>query len=233
MGWKEGTAKLPHRASTSRDNRLGESGSPNDQTGIVDLWDHSPCNCRIRLQLGLAPWLQSQNGWLVRFGRKPDAPVTTRLTQNSKRQAKGSPPKLPYKKMPFQQNVCVVCGQPIESCHRFCAECAVKNSTASLIAGARLGRVAAQSSRAKARRNETKRRNDMAQSNWHPSDQPAWLTDEVYSKQIQPRLNKPTLSQIASAIGVSIPYASDIRKGRRRPHPRHWKALANLVGATG
>jgi len=27
---------------------------------------------------------------------------------------------------------------------------------------------------------------------------------------------------------VLIPYASDIRKGRRQPHPRHWKALAKL-----
>ena len=27
----------------------------------------------------------------------------------------------------------------------------------------------------------------------------------------------------------SIPYASDIRRGRRRSHPRHWKVLAELV----
>jgi transcriptional regulator with XRE-family HTH domain len=38
------------------------------------------------------------------------------------------------------------------------------------------------------------------------------------------------LSQIAAALGVSIPYASDIRRGRRRPHPRHWKALGGLAG---
>ena len=37
----------------------------------------------------------------------------------------------------------------------------------------------------------------------------------------------------ASAIGVSIPYASDIRRGRRRPHPRHWRALAELGGLPG
>jgi len=42
-----------------------------------------------------------------------------------------------------------------------------------------------------------------------------------------------TLSEIASAIGVSIPYASDIRKGRRRPHPRHWQALAELTKHSG
>ena len=50
------------------------------------------------------------------------------------------------------------------------------------------------------------------------------------AKQVQPGLKEASLSQIVSAIGVSIPYASDIRKGRRRPHPWHWQALASLVG---
>jgi hypothetical protein len=30
----------------------------------------------------------------------------------------------------------------------------------------------------------------------------------------------------------TILYAADIRAGRRRPHPRHWQALAQLVGAS-
>ena len=164
--------------------------------------------------------------------RKPDAPVATRLTQNSKRAAKGSPAQEPYKRVPSQQNVCVVCGKPIESSHRYCAECAAKNSTASLIAGAQLGRLAARSPTAKARRIETKRRHDLARGKWSQSSQPAWLTEDVYTKKIQPRLASATLSQIASAISVSIPYASGIRKGQRRPHPRHWRALAELLGVT-
>jgi len=165
--------------------------------------------------------------------RRPDAPVATRLTQNNKRVAKGAPAGQPHKNVPSQQNVCAGCGKPIERCHKWCGDCALKNSTASLIIGAQLGRIAAQSSTAKARRSETRRCQDLARQSWSPSDQPAWLTDEAYTKQIQPRLASATLSQIASAINVSIPYASDIRRGRRRPHPRHWKALANLVGATG
>jgi hypothetical protein len=31
-------------------------------------------------------------------------------------------------------------------------------------------------------------------------------------------------------LGVSEPYAADIRNGRHRPHPRHWEALARLAG---
>jgi hypothetical protein len=33
-----------------------------------------------------------------------------------------------------------------------------------------------------------------------------------------------------SALGISVTYAVAIRAGRRRPHPRYWEALANLVG---
>jgi hypothetical protein len=29
---------------------------------------------------------------------------------------------------------------------------------------------------------------------------------------------------------VSLPYAAFIRSGRRSPHPRHWPALAELLG---
>jgi hypothetical protein len=42
-----------------------------------------------------------------------------------------------------------------------------------------------------------------------------------------------TISTIALTLGVSLPYASDIRAGRRRPHPRHWLSLARLVGISG
>jgi uncharacterized membrane protein YoaK (UPF0700 family) len=37
---------------------------------------------------------------------------------------------------------------------------------------------------------------------------------------------------IMSALGVSVTYAVAIRKGRRRPHPRHWEALARLVSVS-
>jgi hypothetical protein len=63
-----------------------------------------------------------------------------------------------------------------------------------------------------------------------PIQQSASLTDDVYAGQVYPRLREASLSQIAAAIGVSFAYASEIRTGRRRPHPRHWQALAELAG---
>src|SRR5215469_5229128 len=43
----------------------------------------------------------------------------------------------------------------------------------------------------------------------------------------QPALRRITVTAIASALNVSLPYATQIRAGRCRPHPRHWEALAN------
>jgi hypothetical protein len=51
----------------------------------------------------------------------------------------------------------------------------------------------------------------------------------VFSKQIQPLLADIPTSAIRSRIGVSRWYAGRIRQGYR-PHPRHWQALAELVG---
>jgi hypothetical protein len=48
---------------------------------------------------------------------------------------------------------------------------------------------------------------------------------------VQPRLSAFTLPTIATATGVSTSAASKWRAGRRIPHPRHWRALALLVGA--
>ena len=95
---------------------------------------------------------------------------------------------------------------------------------------AKRGRIASKTPESKARLATTQRRQAIARWTWNPSSQPDWLTDEAYTKHVQPRLKGATLSEIASAIGVSIPYASDIRRGRRRPHPRHWKTLAELAG---
>jgi hypothetical protein len=63
-----------------------------------------------------------------------------------------------------------------------------------------------------------------------PSSLPAWLNEEVYASKIQPLLKDIANPVIMSALGVSVTYAVAIRAGRRRPHPRHWQALAELVG---
>jgi hypothetical protein len=67
---------------------------------------------------------------------------------------------------------------------------------------------------------------------WSPSSLPAWLDKEFYVQKIRrSNLNSKTVRvrEITQAMQVSQPYAAFIRSGRRSPHPRHWKALADLV----
>ena len=165
--------------------------------------------------------------------RRPDRPLATRLTQQTKREARTSPARVRMKTAPRQQHVCAGCGKPISTKHGHCRECLVPISTRSLVDAARIGRVAAQSDEAQRRRSKTRQRHVLAQSVWSPVSQPAWLNDEVYSRQIQPRLEGLTSKVIAEILSVSMPYAADVRKGRRYPHPRHWQILAELVGISG
>ena len=163
--------------------------------------------------------------------RKPDVPFATRLTQDNKREVKSAARPAPVSP-PRPEHICVGCGKPIAKGSTRCAICGVEGLRERMPEVAKLGRQISHESRAQARRRESKRRHDLARRNWSPTDQPAWLTDEAYMRRIQPKLADATLSEIASVIGVSIPYAVAIRAGRRRPHPRHWETLAKLVGVS-
>jgi hypothetical protein len=87
---------------------------------------------------------------------------------------------------------------------------------------------------ARVRRLISKKLSDHAVANswWSPSSLPVGLNEEFYVQKIQPQLKKLKVREIAQAMQVSQPYAAFIRSGRRRPHPRHWQALAGLVGVT-
>jgi hypothetical protein len=56
------------------------------------------------------------------------------------------------------------------------------------------------------------------------------MTDELFEfPERTPRLASVTVPAISSALGLSQPYAAEIRAGRQCPHPRHWQILARLV----
>jgi CRISPR-associated endonuclease Cas1 len=161
--------------------------------------------------------------------RRPDTPLATRLTQSNKRESKGKLMPAP-RPAPQPQNICLGCGKDVTGRSTHCGVCAVEVSRAKMLEIAKQGRIASKTPQARARLSTTQRRQQSARWNWNPGSQPDWLTENFYKNQIQPRLIKVTLSQIASAIDVSILYSSDIRRGRRRPHPRHWETLARIVG---
>ena len=202
-------------------------------------------NCRLMAQLAIklsvtaptwgravapmAEWI----AWTLWSGRrKPSgAALPTRLTQRHKRAAKGGSPLPSPVSPPRRENVCRGCGKTIRNGRTNCADCAIGGAKERLISAASLGRVAARSTGARAKHVASRQRHAQACSAWDASRQPAWLTSEVFSQQIQPLLANLPTSAIRSLIGVSRWYAGKVRQGYR-PHPRHWLALAKLVGVS-
>ena len=163
--------------------------------------------------------------------RRPDAPLATRLTQSNKREAKGAPPLPSSVRAPRRENLCRGCGKTIQGGRTNCAGCAVDDATINLLDAAKIGRQTANGPGAQLKRANTQRKNAIAQHSWKPSDQPAWLTEKFYAERVQPLLCTISASAIARQISVSRWYAGRIREGYR-PHPRHWEALAELVGVS-
>jgi CRISPR-associated endonuclease Cas1 len=158
-----------------------------------------------------------------------ESPPATRLTQRFKREAKGAAPVPSLIKAPRRENLCRGCGKTIYVGGTNCARCAVGDATQNMLNAAKIGRQTAYGPEAQAKRANTQRKNALAQHAWKPSDLPAWLTENCYSQRIQPVLAAIPVSAIARQISVSRWYAGRIREGYR-PHPRHWHALAHLVG---
>ena len=163
--------------------------------------------------------------------RKPARQIypATRLTQSRRRQAKGSSPVAPDNAAPKVPRICRTCGEPLKHGKNYCVTCSVSVSRANLIEAAKLGQVATHSPKAEALRAATQRRHVAERKAWRPTDNPDWLTKEAYREKIQPHLAGITVPTISTALGISEPYATDLRAGRRVPHPRHWHALAQLV----
>jgi CRISPR-associated endonuclease Cas1 len=153
----------------------------------------------------------------------------TRLTQSHRREARDSATELPPIKPPRPDTLCQNCGASIGRGRTYCVACANVLDTKRLLKVAEQGRILAHTDEAEARRGETQKRQWAGRGNWKPSDLPDWLNEEVYRREIQPRLKQVSLSEIAAKLDVSIMWASDIRRGRKVPHPRHWPILARLA----
>ena len=166
--------------------------------------------------------------WSRRRTPTAEAVLPTRLTQRHKRQSWGK--LVPaIKPAPGPTPRCRGCGKPLRADRTHCAKCAIPAATDRLAIAARKGRAVSHTPAARAKQGTTQRQHRQAEAEWSPASQPAWLTAEYYEERIQPRLAKLSNGAIAARIGVSRGYAGRIRQGYR-PHPRHWQALAKLVG---
>lgn len=154
----------------------------------------------------------------------------TRLTETSRREAKGGSIVSAKEEALKVPRLCRTCGNGLGHGKRECAFCAKLTARVNIINAAKLGRLATHLPKAEALRSATKRRHDAELKNWQASDLPHWLNEETYRLKVKPRLSCISVPKISAALGISEPYATDIRAGRRVPHPRHWETLARLIG---
>jgi CRISPR-associated endonuclease Cas1 len=188
-------------------------------TETSSAWRH--CVAPIAEQISRMLWSTIRNNG--RFVLPP-----TYLTQSSRRYAKGKP-KIRIVLPQRPPHICVTCGRKVTREHCYCSRCKVAITSKAMIEAARKGRLLSHTSRAESKRAKSRRLHFAAQKNWDPSAQPDWLTESTYRERIQPLLSTLTISTIRTALEVSKGYATNIRSGKRTPHPRHWKALSELT----
>ena len=210
----------------------------------ADFFETATGNCRLMSPLCIklsqtapvwgklvAPWAEylARTLWAKTSGPRARCLPPTPLTQQHRREAKDQP-SFPTVQVPRPDRVCRGCGKQIrrDKRRRLCADCAVTVVRENFD----VGRKAAQRPESLAKRSATQRMHKQAIQNWKPSDLPDWLTRDVYVNQVQPALASVAKSRIRSTLGVSEPYSSAIQAGKCVPHPRHWQALAQLVGVT-
>jgi CRISPR-associated endonuclease Cas1 len=178
----------------------------------------------------IAPWAEYiAHSLRARNSSRPaiSRGFSTPLTQAHRRKAKST--SLPALKTPTVGRVCDGCGAPTRV-GRNCPKCGREISRNKLTELAKSGRMAAQRPEARRKHSETQRRHEAAKRAWRSVPRPISPDGPTYDREIQPRLASVTISTISSTLGVCESYAADIRAGRHRPHPRHWEALAELVG---
>jgi CRISPR/Cas system-associated endonuclease Cas1 len=181
----------------------------------------------------VAPWAEwvAQALWnSIRKPNRKNYTLPTRLTQRRRSEGRGNEFVLSAA-APRPERICHGCGVRTQS-GRHCTKCGREISREKLIELAIVGRVAARSPESRKKHSATQRRHEAAKRVWNSSPKSDWPDENTYVRQIQPSLAAIKISALASALGVSEPYAAEIRAGRHRPHPRHWRVLAEVAGVS-
>lgn len=162
--------------------------------------------------------------------------TSTRLTQANRRRAPERSTR-PRSKRQSQAapNACAICGVILHDINRsYCDDClpAKKSELVSdmLERSNEQRRGRPRSDEAKARQSETMRIRNREIAEWHLSDEPR-LEPAFFRQEVLPKIRAVSVRTLVARTGLSSLYCSQIRRGLRIPHQRHWKAF--LKGADG
>jgi CRISPR-associated endonuclease Cas1 len=143
---------------------------------------------------------------------------------------------------PANPIACALCGQPVlKRRRRHCEACipqvrrenglrviaAARKALAAQTAAGHDPRRSLGSNRARGEAiSEGHRRNRL----W-AREHPGQCDEAWFKREIVPKLDAFSLSEIANATGLSLAACSRLRAGAKVPHPRHWEGLLGLVEA--
>lgn len=148
-------------------------------------------------------------------------------------------PARPIPAPPTPQAACARCGAELPHRRRtLCLRCeaefrqeqrAAKSTTAPVTAmRMRTGRDASHGGDAGARRAATNVERKSAVREWELRH--GKLVDlSAFDREILPLIRDVSLSGLQRATGLSLRYVSQIRRGEKTPHPRHWSALRSAA----
>jgi CRISPR-associated endonuclease Cas1 len=176
----------------------------------------------------VAEWV-AQAFWSRQAAKGSEHLLPTRLTHRRRSEGRGkefTPSAVPVARQP---RLCELCGAEGVK-NRYCRSCGVEVSREIMTRAALAGHAKPRTAQTKARMSKALSDHAVAISWWSSSNLPAWLTEEFYLREIQPKLQTLKVREIAAALQLSYQYAALIRAGRCRPHPRHWQALTDVVG---
>jgi hypothetical protein len=154
----------------------------------------------------------------------------TRLTQARRSAVKAGNLVASTPRIPQVKARCPLCGSVVTTGSAYCAKCVTDVNRENLLRQAKLGQIATHSAVAEARRSATQARQADALRQWNPADLPKWFDEDVYRREMLPRLSKFTVRAIRLKLSVSHPYATLIKRGDSIPHPSPWLRLAELAG---
>jgi CRISPR-associated endonuclease Cas1 len=213
----------------------------------ADFWEDKNGNCRLMSHLcaklcetspiwrrAVAPVAEfiAQSLWnSASRSQSIGATLPTRLTQRRRSEGRGNTSAMRSNPLPRWSKICNICGADGVK-NRYCKSCAVEVSRENMAQVALIRHSRPKTQGAKNRISKRISEHAVANTWWEPKNLPSWLTEECYVQRIQPLLRGRKVREIAETMQVSQPYAAFIRSGRRRPHPRHWQALAELVSVS-
>jgi CRISPR-associated endonuclease Cas1 len=171
--------------------------------------------------------------------------LATPLTQSNRsagRRTLGQAKAASKRKPRLQQRICKACGDDLQDSDRtYCDNCLPGQKREQVegfkMSGPRRLEQLRAEGRDPAHTQESNEKRKIAQQR-HAEERSRWAAQEhnfdpaAFDRDIRPGLRNVPLSRICDATGLSKPYCSRLRTGALTPHPRHWKALAEL-GALG